>query len=343
MRWSLRPGADLLLGKLLRDQRARQGDEAAVTPGAQSPCVGSGQRSPSRRVPVVHVGCAGAQLWWSSELDRLPGKRLGWDSSGSARRTKRRRGGQLRVRRTRHAEGAGRHGVPQPLSSLRRSIAVRRPRPGCRDQVGGVQRVGEVRCRPAARLRIADQTCVQFGDVQRGTCCGRCGGLVRSVGGGTGGEVQASALHSTVTAGRILDVVEALLGGITEVDARTETLWPRPGVFDTGGRTSREVPDHVGVLARTPTGAAVITDTGGVQPQDARHESCHLDQGQVTCRNSWHRQDKSASLLRWSTLHRHQHRDRLCHHHGHAYAAPFTPPETDPPGTWCAAPYREPS
>lgn len=81
---------------------------------------------------------------------------------------------------------------------------------------------------------------------------------------------ESGASLLTLTAGHTLDLVEALLGEITEVDARTETLWPHPRLLDTGGRTRREVPDHVDVLARTATGAIVTADVvGGVPPEDA--------------------------------------------------------------------------
>lgn len=57
---------------------------------------------------------------------------------------------------------------------------------------------------------------------------------------------------------------------MTEVDARADTLWPHPLLADTGERTSREVPDHVDVLARTTSGAVVTADVvGGVAPDDA--------------------------------------------------------------------------
>ncbi|RSM35735.1 gfo/Idh/MocA family oxidoreductase [Amycolatopsis balhimycina DSM 5908] len=81
---------------------------------------------------------------------------------------------------------------------------------------------------------------------------------------------ESGAALLTITAGHTLDLVEALLGEITEVDARAETLWPHPELLDTGGQAHREVPDHVDVLARTATGAVVTVDVvGGVPPEDA--------------------------------------------------------------------------
>jgi predicted dehydrogenase len=83
-------------------------------------------------------------------------------------------------------------------------------------------------------------------------------------------KAEAGANLLTITAGHTLDIVEALLGDMTEVDARADTLWPHPLLADTGERTSREVPDHVDVLARTTSGAVVTADVvGGVAPDDA--------------------------------------------------------------------------
>ncbi|MER8162687.1 Gfo/Idh/MocA family oxidoreductase [Streptomyces sp. NPDC094472] len=81
---------------------------------------------------------------------------------------------------------------------------------------------------------------------------------------------ESGASLLTITAGHTLDIIEALLGDITEVDARTETLWPHPALLDTGGQASRDVPDHVDILARTTTGAVVTADViGGVPPENA--------------------------------------------------------------------------
>lgn len=84
-------------------------------------------------------------------------------------------------------------------------------------------------------------------------------------------EMPASGANLlTITSAHTLDIVEALLGDITEVDARAETLWPYPALADTGGKATREVPDHVDVLARTTSGAVVAADVlGGIAPEDA--------------------------------------------------------------------------
>lgn len=74
----------------------------------------------------------------------------------------------------------------------------------------------------------------------------------------------------TITTAHTLDIIEALLGDVVEVDARTETLWPRPLLADTGTTVTREVPDHVDVLARTASGAVFAAGiVGGVAPGDA--------------------------------------------------------------------------
>ena len=75
----------------------------------------------------------------------------------------------------------------------------------------------------------------------------------------------------TINVGHALDLVEAVLGAIVEVDARTETLWPTVKLTDIGEESSRETADHVDVLAKTRSGAVVSADiNAGVAPQDIR-------------------------------------------------------------------------
>ena len=75
----------------------------------------------------------------------------------------------------------------------------------------------------------------------------------------------------TVTAGHTLDLIEAVLGPVIEVDALTETLWPAVKLTDTGGQSVRETPDHIDVLGKTRWGAVFTADIcGGVGPEDAR-------------------------------------------------------------------------
>ncbi|HEY1929435.1 MAG TPA: Gfo/Idh/MocA family oxidoreductase [Caulobacteraceae bacterium] len=72
----------------------------------------------------------------------------------------------------------------------------------------------------------------------------------------------------TVTTAHTLDLVEGLLGPITEVDARTETRWPSVELTDTGTLSQREVPDHVDVLGKTQSGAVFAAQMlAGVAPE----------------------------------------------------------------------------
>ena len=69
----------------------------------------------------------------------------------------------------------------------------------------------------------------------------------------------------TISAGHTLDLVEAVLGPIVEVDARTETLWPTVKLTETGVESVRETADHLGVLGKTRCGAVFTADIyGGV-------------------------------------------------------------------------------
>jgi predicted dehydrogenase len=75
----------------------------------------------------------------------------------------------------------------------------------------------------------------------------------------------------TINAGHTLDLFEAVLGPIIEVDTRTEILWPVVRLTDTGEESLRETADHVAVLGKTQSGAVFTADIhGGVAPQDAR-------------------------------------------------------------------------
>ncbi|GHG96335.1 Gfo/Idh/MocA family oxidoreductase [Comamonas sp. JC664] len=70
-------------------------------------------------------------------------------------------------------------------------------------------------------------------------------------------KAASGASFMTITAAHVLDVVEALLGNIIEVDARTELLWPEIQLLDTGETSAREIPDHVDLIAKTALGASV--------------------------------------------------------------------------------------
>jgi predicted dehydrogenase len=75
----------------------------------------------------------------------------------------------------------------------------------------------------------------------------------------------------TITGGHTLDLVEAVLQPIIEVDARTEILWPAVKLTDIGGESLRETADYIAVLGKTRSGAVFTADIrGGVAPEDVR-------------------------------------------------------------------------
>jgi predicted dehydrogenase len=55
----------------------------------------------------------------------------------------------------------------------------------------------------------------------------------------------------TIVGGHTLDVVEAVLAPVSEVDARTEIRWPKVKLIETGEESVREAADWVGVLGKT--------------------------------------------------------------------------------------------
>jgi predicted dehydrogenase len=77
-------------------------------------------------------------------------------------------------------------------------------------------------------------------------------------------KTSSGANLLTITAGHTLDVVEAVLGPIVEVDARTEILWPTVKLPDTGEESVRETADHLDVLGKTRSGAVFTVDISGV-------------------------------------------------------------------------------
>ncbi|XEY16313.1 Gfo/Idh/MocA family oxidoreductase [Azospirillum sp. HJ39] len=83
-------------------------------------------------------------------------------------------------------------------------------------------------------------------------------------------KAASGASFLTITTGHVLDVVEAVLGIITEVDARTELLWPDIEIVDTGATSAREIPDHVDLIAKTASGAPVSVQVlANVPAEDA--------------------------------------------------------------------------
>jgi predicted dehydrogenase len=84
-------------------------------------------------------------------------------------------------------------------------------------------------------------------------------------------KISSGANLLTISAGHTLDVVEAILGEILDVDARTETLWSAIKLTDIGEESLRETPDHVDVLGKTRSGAVFTAHiSGGLGPEDAR-------------------------------------------------------------------------
>jgi predicted dehydrogenase len=84
-------------------------------------------------------------------------------------------------------------------------------------------------------------------------------------------KTSSGANLLSINVGHTLDLVEAVLGPIIEIDARTEILWPAVKLTDTGEESLRETADHVAVLGKTQLGAVFTADIyGGVAPQDTR-------------------------------------------------------------------------
>lgn len=73
----------------------------------------------------------------------------------------------------------------------------------------------------------------------------------------------------TITGGHTLDLVEAVLGPIIEVDARTEIRWPIVKLTETGAESIRDSADYVGVVGKTRCGTAFTAEIeAGVQPEN---------------------------------------------------------------------------
>jgi predicted dehydrogenase len=75
----------------------------------------------------------------------------------------------------------------------------------------------------------------------------------------------------TITGGHTLDLIEAVLYPIVEIDARTEIRWPIVKLTETGEQSARETADYVGLLGKTRSGAAFTAEIeAGVQPENVR-------------------------------------------------------------------------
>lgn len=84
-------------------------------------------------------------------------------------------------------------------------------------------------------------------------------------------KASSGANLLTITVGHTLDVVEAILGPILEINAQAKVQWPIVKLTETGEESLRETPDYVGVLGRTRSGVAFTADiSGGAAPEDVR-------------------------------------------------------------------------
>lgn len=89
-------------------------------------------------------------------------------------------------------------------------------------------------------------------------------------------KAASGASFLTITTGHVLDVIEAVLGNITEVDARTELLWPEIEIVDTGAMSVREIPDHLDMIAKTTSGASVSVQVLANVPAGDAHFRLHV-------------------------------------------------------------------
>jgi predicted dehydrogenase len=84
-------------------------------------------------------------------------------------------------------------------------------------------------------------------------------------------KLSSGASLLTITGGHTLDLVEAVLGPIVEVDARTEIRWPTVKLTETGAESLRETADYIGVLGKTRSGTPFSADIdAGVRPENVR-------------------------------------------------------------------------
>jgi predicted dehydrogenase len=84
-------------------------------------------------------------------------------------------------------------------------------------------------------------------------------------------KTSSGANTLTISGGHTLDLVEAILGAIIEVDARTEILWPVVKLTDTGEESVRETADYVSILGKTDAGTVFMADIyGGVAAEATR-------------------------------------------------------------------------
>lgn len=79
-------------------------------------------------------------------------------------------------------------------------------------------------------------------------------------------KIEAGANLLTISVGHTLDALEAVVGAIAEVDARTAILYPSVQLVDTGETSRRETADQVAVLGRTRDGCEFVVDVNGNVP-----------------------------------------------------------------------------
>jgi predicted dehydrogenase len=86
----------------------------------------------------------------------------------------------------------------------------------------------------------------------------------------------------TINGGHTLDLVEAVLGPIVEVDAQSEIRWPIVKLTETGEQSARETADYFGIVGKTRSGAAFTARLeAGVPPENVRFSF------KVTGSNGW--------------------------------------------------------
>ncbi|SDC63719.1 Predicted dehydrogenase [Bradyrhizobium brasilense] len=81
-------------------------------------------------------------------------------------------------------------------------------------------------------------------------------------------KLSSGANLLTIAGGHTLDLVEAVLGQIVEVDARTEIRWPTVTLIETGAKSVRETADYVGIVGRTALGAAFTAEIEAGMPAE---------------------------------------------------------------------------
>jgi len=81
-------------------------------------------------------------------------------------------------------------------------------------------------------------------------------------------KAASGASFMTITTGHVVDIIEAVLGDIAEVDARTALLWPEIEIVDTGETSLRDIPDHLDLIAKTISGAPVSVQVLAGVPAD---------------------------------------------------------------------------